>query len=59
MSEKEFSAEMNYLTAMSIVKNLREQGLLTAEEYAVIDTKLRADFSPSLATLLSENDWIN
>ena len=59
MSEPQFSAEMNYLTAISIVKNLREKGLLTEEEYAVIDTKLRADFSPSLGTLLSENDWIN
>ena len=59
MSEKEFFAEMNYLTALSIVKNLRDKGLITAEEYAVIDTKLRADFSPSLGTLLSENDLIN
>ena len=59
MGETQFSAEMNYLTAISIVKNLREKGLLTEEEYAIIDTKLRADFSPSLATLLSENDWIN
>ena len=39
-------------------KNLREKGLLSEEEYAVIDTNLRAAFSPSLGTLLSENDLI-
>lgn len=57
MSENVFQAELKYLTAISIAKNLRSQGLLTEEEYTVIDTKLQADFSPSLGTLLSENDW--
>ena len=37
MSETQFSAEMNYLTAISIIKNLREKGLLTEEEYSVIE----------------------
>ena len=58
MSETQFSAEMNYLTAISIVKSLLENGLLTEEEYAVIYTKLRTEFEPSLGTLLSENDLI-
>ena len=57
MSDTEFQAEMLYQTAISIAKNLRIQGLLTEEEYAVIDTKLQAEFSPSLGTLLSDNDW--
>lgn len=57
MSETAFQAEMLYQTAISIAKNLRIQGLLTEEEYAVIDTKLQAEFSPSLGTLLSDNDW--
>ena len=56
MSDTAFQAEMLYQTAISIAKNLRIQGLLTEEEYAVIDTKLQAEFSPSLGTLLSEND---
>ena len=54
MSEDKFRSEMSYLAALSIVKNLREKGLLSEEEYAVIDTNLRAAFSPSLGTLLSE-----
>lgn len=57
MSDTAFQAEMLYQTAISIAKNLRIQGLLTEEEYAVIDTKLQAEFSPSLGTLLSDNDW--
>ena len=57
MSDTAFQAEMLYQTAISIAKNLRIQGLLTEEEYAVIDTKLQSEFSPSLGTLLSDNDW--
>ena len=59
MCETMFDAELQYQTAIAIAKNLRSQGLLTEEEYAVIDTKLQAVFSPSLGTLLSENDLIN
>ena len=58
MSEDKFRSEMSYLAALSIVKNLREKGLLSEEEYAVIDTNRRAAFSPSLGTLFSEHDWI-
>ena len=57
MSETAFQAELRYQTAISIAKNLRRQGLLTEEEYTVIDTKLQAESSPSLGTLLSDNDW--
>lgn len=59
MSETTFQAELQYQAAISIAKNLRSQRLLTEEEYAVIDTNLQAVFSPSLGTLLSENDLIN
>lgn len=41
MSEDKFRSEMSYLAALSIAKNLREKGLLSEEEYAVIDTNLR------------------
>ena len=58
VNNERFRSEMNYLTALSIAKSLRKQGLLTKEEYAVIDTNLRAEFEPTLGTLLSENDLI-
>ena len=58
MSEEKFRSEVGYLAAISIAKNLRKEELLTEEEYAVIDTNLKAEFEPSLGTLLSENDLI-
>lgn len=58
MNEEEFSAEVRYQSAISVVKSLFRQGLLTAEEYAEIDTKLLEKYAPSLGTLFSENDLI-
>ena len=58
MSEDRFRSEMSYLAAISIAKNLREKGLLSEEEYAVIDTILLKEIRPSLGTLLSQNDLI-
>ena len=58
MCDAAFRAELQYQTAVSIAKNFLAQGLLTQEEYAVIDTKLVADFKPPLGTLLSENNLI-
>lgn len=54
MSKAEFEAEKKYLLAVTIAKNLREKGLLTEEEYRVIDTKLRAEYGAKFSTLLSE-----
>jgi hypothetical protein len=58
MSDSVFNAELQYQIAVSIAKELLSQGLLTKEEFAVIDTKLKNDFKPTLGTLLSENDLI-
>ena len=58
MSEAIFTAEMQYLIALSLAKNLLVKGLLTEEEYAVIDTILTERFKPSLGKLLSENPLI-
>ena len=58
MSEDVFTAEMQYLTALSIARNMLEKGFLTEEEYAVIDTILTERFKPSLGKLLSENPLI-
>lgn len=58
MSDSVFNAELQYQIAVSIAKELLSQRLLTKEEFAVIDTKLKNDFKPTLGTLLSENDLI-
>lgn len=54
MTEIQFQAEKRYQVAISMAKALLEKGLLTEEEYAVIDTKLLEKFQPALGTLLSE-----
>ena len=58
MSDSVFNAELQYQIAVSIAKELLSQGLLTKEEFDVINTKLKNDFKPTLGTLLSENDLI-
>ena len=55
MSEAQFQAEKQYQVALAMAKTLLEKGLLTQEEYTVIDTILLEKFKPSLGTLLSEN----
>ena len=55
MTEIQFQAEKRYQLALAMAKSLLEKGLLTQEEYAVIDTILLDKFRPSLGTLLSEN----
>lgn len=56
--EEKFTAELRYQTAISIARTLREKGLLTEDEYTVIDTILQKEISPLLGTLLSQNDLI-
>lgn len=58
MSETMFDAELQYQFALSIAKNLLSKGLLTEEEYAVIDTNLVQILHPTLGTLLSQNHLI-
>lgn len=54
MNKTGFDAEMQYMLALGIAKGLLEKGLLTEEEYTVIDTILTDIFKPSLSKLLSE-----
>jgi len=58
MTEEQFKAEKAYQAAISIARNLRSKGLLTEEEYAVIDTNLKAKYAPIIGTLLSEKPLI-
>lgn len=54
MSEEQFSAEKRYQASLLLAKILCEKGLLTEDEYAVIDTILLEKYKPSLGTLFSE-----
>lgn len=54
MTKDQFTAEKQYQASLLLAKNLREKGLLTEEEYTVIDTILLEKYKPSLGTLFSE-----
>ena len=55
MSKDEFHNNMLYHAAISIAKTILENGLVTEEEYAEIDTILLEKYRPYWGTLLSEN----
>ncbi len=47
--------EITYLVTMKLFRKMLESGLLTAEKYAVIDTKMRLKYAPKIGTLFCEN----
>ena len=58
MREEQFEAEKDYQASLHLAKALLQRGLLTEEEYAIIDTKLREQYQPLFGTLLSENSLL-
>ena len=48
-------ADMLYHMSLSVAKTMRAKGLITADEYAEIDTVLLAKYQPYLGRLISEN----
>ena len=53
MNEELFNAEKLYQVTMTIAKSMLVKGIITKEEYAVIDTKMLEKYRPILGILLS------
>lgn len=53
MTQKEFNAECRYQTAMIYVKKMLDEGVISQNDYAAIDTKLLEKYQPTMSTLLS------
>lgn len=53
MSDEQFEREKLYQASMEMFRKMLDQGLITEEEYAVIDTKMKEKYSPIIGTLLS------
>ena len=51
LTKEQFDREAGYRTALSIMRNLHAQGLLTDKEYGQIEPILRQKFSPVWAGL--------
>lgn len=55
MDNAEFERERAYQTTMSLVRQLKNNGTVTDEEYRKIDTIMLEKYHPILGTLLSGN----
>ncbi len=53
MDSEEFKAELLYRVSLSVVRGMREQGLLTETEYHQLDTLLLKQCHPVIGTLLA------
>ena len=58
MKHEMFTALSGYKTAMSQAKIMLSKGLITAEEYGIIETKMCLKFGINFSSLYRENDWI-
>lgn len=57
MGEKEFRAELRYRMSLSVARMLLEDGVVSEEEYRIIDTILLRRHQPMLGTLLAGNPY--
>ncbi len=55
MSKEQFENERLYQLTMGFVRSLLEKGLISSDDYAIIDTIFLEKYRPSLGTLFSEN----
>jgi len=58
MTKAQFERERLYQLTMATFKILLIRGSITAEDYAIIDTKMRAKYSPLLGSLYPQKDLI-
>ena len=58
MDSETFKALMNYKSAMAQARLMLSKGLISAEEYGIIETKMCGIFGINFDSLFRENDWI-
>lgn len=51
MTDEQFEREKLYQASMEMFRAMLGQGLVTEEEYAVIDARMREKYSPVIGTL--------
>ena len=55
VNDEQFEREKLYQASMSMFRVMRENGLITEEQYALIDTKMLQKYRPLLGTLFAAN----
>lgn len=58
LSKEQMRREKFYQITMSIAKRMLADGLISKEEYAIIDTKMKEKYQPTLGTLFADIDLI-
>ena len=58
MTEEQFEREKLYQATMNVFDGMRKKGLITEEQYAIIDTKMLEKYRPLLGTLFRQIDLI-
>lgn len=54
MTEEQFEREKLYQATMNVFAGMLTKGLITEEQYAIIDTKMLEKYRPLLGTLFAE-----
>ena len=55
MTEEQFEREKLYQATMNVFDGMLKKGLITEEQYVIIDTKMLGKYRPLLGTLFSES----
>lgn len=58
MTEEQFEREKLYQATMNVFDGMLKKGLITEEQYAIIDTKMLEKYRPLLGTLFRQIDLI-
>ena len=58
MNSETFKALMGYKSAMAQARLMLSRGLITADEYGIIETKMCCIYGINFDSLFRENDWI-
>ena len=53
MNEDQFEREKLYQATMNMLRSMLKKGLITEEQYAIIDTKMLQKYQPLLGTLFA------
>lgn len=53
MNEDQFEREKLYQATMNMFRSMLKNGLITEEQYAIIDTKMLQKYQPLLGTLFA------
>ena len=53
MTDEQFEREKRYQASMNLFQSMLKKGLITQEQYAIIDTKMLGKYQPLLGTLFA------